>query len=343
MFNLIITVMIKMEKSDPMDFSGILNLRVQFGIGVIIFFILSMAMGIIGLSENIVYTVLWVLFGFFSLFCISKVFPDTWNYVFWLVLVYVFALLGMLCVLDLEALSGPLFLVLGVFLEIISSGIVLLLILHVKTIRDDISGVSERSEQVKDHRRKDAKYVPLGLWAIIVLGFWLFSNLSIYGWYLWASSETQELGELGLYIFSEVMVLTLGLYILWLPQYKFEWRAEPIILSEEPAESLRLFETIPEMLTRTRERLEQKIPRPDKCPICGSKVAAENRKCAICGNEKVFDWCTVSEEYIVTCPHCKKPTSFGRDRCIACGKSIDQYIKCNKCGGMNNIDRWIRI
>jgi hypothetical protein len=343
MFTLIITLPILMQKSDPIDFGNILNLRVQFGIGVIIFFILSMVMGINGISENVVYTVLWVMFGFFSLFCISKVFPDTWNYVFWLVLIYVFAILGMLCILDIELISGPLFLALGVFLEIISYGIGLLLILHVKSIRDDISGVSERSEAVKDYRKKDAQYIPLGLWSMTVLGFWLFSNISIYGWYLWASSDSQELGDLGLYIFAEIMILTLGLYILWLPQYKFEWGTEPIVISEEPSDSLRLFESLPEMLTRTRERLEQKIPKHDKCPMCGSKVVTESRKCKICGNQKMFDWCTVSEEYIVTCPHCKKPTSFGRDKCVSCGKSIDQYIKCNKCGGMNTIQRWVRI
>jgi hypothetical protein len=89
--------------------------------------------------------------------------------------------------------------------------------------------------------------------------------------------------------------------------------------------------------------LEQKIPRPDRCPICGSKVVNESRKCTICGNIKEFDWCTVSEEYIVTCPHCKQPTSFGRDKCISCGKNIDQFIKCKNCGGMNTIDKWTKI
>jgi hypothetical protein len=343
MFTQNITKMILMEKSNSFDFGGLLNLRVQFGIGIIIFFALSMIMGIIGISESIIYTVLWALFGIFTLFCVSKVFPDTWNYVFWLVGIYFFAALGLLFLLDIEMFAGIGFFALGIFIEVGAIlGIGALLVQNVKNIRDDISGVSERSEPVSEHLKKEGKYVPLGFWALAVVLFWLFANLSIYGWYLWASHRVEDINNLGLYVFSEIMVLILGLYILWVPQYKFEWRAEPIVLSPEPSEGLRLFETLPDMLTKTREKLEQKLPRPEKCPICGSKVVSETRKCSSCGNTRTFDWCTVSEEYIVTCPHCKNPTSFGRERCLECGKPIDQYIKC-KCGAMNTIDNWKRV
>lgn len=321
-----------MNKKSAIDLSFLLNIRTQWMLGVIVFFLTALGFGMgFGTLSGYVPTILWILFGGITLACISQAFPDAWNYIFWLAGIYGATVGGTLCLLGLKLISSPLFTALGVFLIIVALAIVIYLILHIKSIRDEISGVIERAD--KNHIEHEVSYVPLGFWTISVLLFFVFSICSILGWARWAIDHQ----NLGIYIFSEVMVLSLGLYILWVPQTKFEWGFERLALE-------------PEIISSPKSKLVIPIPRifEDKtapettsniCPICNSNLIQDKRTCAKCGTAKTFSWCKTSETYIINCPVCNKSTSYSRDECMKCGKPFSKLIEC-QCGTKKPIKDW---
>jgi hypothetical protein len=232
--------------------------------------------------------------------------------------------------------SHPLFIAIGIFIELVTFGICVLLILHIKAIRDDISGVTERPEGLElEH---EAAYIPLGLWSLSVLLFWFVSNLAVLYWFNWS------VGAWGseAYLTAETCMFGIVVYILWHPQMNFDWGVEPVIFpSENVTDKLGLFTSSRGLLSlpgfRKTVRVKSKLP--NKCPICGSKVVSEHRTCRHCGQKRAFTWCKISEGYIVTCPHCKAQTSYGKPGCINCGKPINKNIRC-QCGTLNEIRDW---
>ena len=307
------------------------NVKIQLLIGIFCFFIIAL---ILSTFPGQVYLGLWLLLGGFTLYFIRLTFPDVWNYTFWLMGIFFMNFLAVLCLLQTRFTTHPLFFAIGVFLELVTLGIDVLLILHIKAIRDDISGVTERPVGLElDH---EAAYIPIGLWAAAVSLFWFVSNLSILYWYNWS------VGTWGPepYLISEIVLISLVIYILWHPQMNFDWGLEPVSLPTLPNGRAPSILSAPgKLIPRFRKRITASARPPKKCPVCGAKIITEQRTCRDCGQERAFTWCKISEGYIVTCPHCMAQTSYGKARCINCGKLIDRNIQCN-CGSEHEIRDW---
>jgi hypothetical protein len=307
------------------------DIRIQLLIGVVSFFIIAL---LLSTFTGSVYLVLWLLVGGFTLYFIRLTFPDVWNYIFWLMGIFFLNFLAVLCLLQTKFTSHPLFIAIGIFLELVTLGIDVMLILRIKSIRDDISGVTDRPSGYElDH---EAEYIPLGLWALAVFLFWFLSNLSILYWYNWS------VGTWGPepYILTDIVLLGTVVYILWHPQVNFDWGVESVVL---PFRSLKggagLLKRTQDLIPRIRKTVSVSGRPARKCPICGAKIVTEHRSCKNCGKTRLFTWCQVSEGYIVTCPHCKFQTSYGKDGCINCGKPINTLVRCT-CGTENEIRDW---
>jgi len=310
------------------------KIRIQLLIGIFCFFIISL---FLSTFSGQVFVLLWLVVGCFTLYFIKLTFPDVWNYVFWLISIYSLNFLGMLCLVGTRFTSNILFTGFGILIEMLSIGVFVLLILHLKAIRDDISGVTDRPDGMElEH---EAAYIPLGIWSISVFFFWLVSNLSGLYWYNWS------VGNWGpeAYLISDVILLLTLIYILWHPQMNFDWGVEPIVLPKKSSDmELGLIDKSLDMIPGLRKKVRVKSGLPKKCPICGSKTVTEQRTCKHCGQLKLFTWCKISEGYIVTCPHCKAETSYGKDRCINCGRLINKNVRCS-CGYEHPISSWKKI
>ena len=326
-----ITVVIIMNHYLKEIFEILKNIRIQLLIGVLSFSIISL---FLSTFEGQIYLMLWLLVGAFTLYFIRLTFPDVWNYTFWLMGIFFLNFLAVLCLLQTRFTSHPLFLALGIFLELVTLIIDILLILHIKAIRDDISGVTDRPAGLElEH---EAAYIPLGIWSIAVFSFWFVSNLSILYWYNWS------LGFWGpeAYLASNIYILFILVYILWHPQMNFDWEVEPIIFPSKKGIAVAgALEKTYSFIPRFRKIVRSRPGGARKCPVCGAKTIMEHRQCNSCGHKRIFTWCKISEGYIVTCPHCKAQTSYGKEGCIHCGKPINKYVRCS-CGNEHEIRDW---
>ena len=331
MANLTITLLIVMQSYLKSTFETLKNIRLQLLIGVLSFFIIALFLSILPGSP---YLFLWLIVGAFTLYFIRLTFPDVWNYTFWLMGIFFLNFLAIICFLDTKFTSHPLFFAIGIFIELGTLGIDILLILHIKAIRDDISGVTERPSGMElEH---EAAYIPLGIWSLTVFLFWFVSNLSIMYWYHWS------VGSWGPepYIISELALILIIIYILWHPQMNFDWGVETVLFpAKELVSEAKLVSKYTGILPGIKKTVTAKPGKPKKCPICGAKIMVEQRQCKNCGSNRIFTWCKISEGYIVTCPHCKALTSYGKERCIKCGQLINRNIRCT-CGTENEIRDW---
>jgi hypothetical protein len=326
-----ITVLIVMQSYIKFALELLKNIRVQLLIGVISFFIIAL---ILSTYAGQVYLILWLVVGAFTLYFIRLTFPDVWNYVFWLMGIFFLNFLAVLCLLQTKFTSHPLFFAIGIFLELVTLGIFILLILHFKAIRDDISGVTDRPEGLE--LQHEAAYVPLGLWSLSVFLFWFVSNLSILYWYDWSVGGSGPEA----YLASEIVLLIILVFILWHPQMNFDWGLEPALLQPKATTTgAGILERGSGFLPRFKKIVRATSGLPKKCPICGSKIVTEHRECKSCGQKRVFAWCKISEGYIVTCPHCRTQTSYGKIGCINCGKPINRTVRCT-CGSEHEIRDW---
>ena len=247
--------------------------------------------------------------------------------------IFLLNFLAVLCFLQTKYTSHSLFFAIGIFLELVTLGIDILLVLRIKSIRDDISGVTSRpAGQELDH---EAAYIPLGLWSLSVFTFWFVSNLSILYWYNWS------VGTWGPepYLVTNIILLFLVVFILWHPQMNFDWGVEPVFFTVKGISGTGLLEKTQKYLPRLKKGVTSPAQRPNKCPVCGAKIIAERRACSNCGKPRIFTWCKISEGYIVTCPHCKAQTSYGKPGCLHCGKPITRSVRCT-CGTEHEIRDW---
>lgn len=307
------------------------DIRIQLLIGVICFFIISLYLTTIPGS---IYIALWILIGGFTLYFIYLTFPDVWNYVFWLMGIFFINFLAVLCLLQTIYTSHPLFYAIGIFLELVTLGIDVMLILRIKRIRDDISGVTDRP--VGMELEHEAAYIPLGLWSLAVFLFWFGSNLSILYWYNWS------IGSWGSepYLIIDILLIILVIYILWHPQINFDWGVESTVSPLQPLKiGTGIISKSQRLIPQIRKTVSVSGKPSKKCPICGAKIMSERRLCSNCGKSRIFTWCKINEGYIVTCPHCKSRTSYGKDLCIQCGKPINRMVRC-VCGTENEIRDW---
>jgi hypothetical protein len=278
------------------------------------------------------FTVGWAVCGIFALIFITQAFPDVWNFTFWLAGIYVLSSLSMFAFLVFSDTYGTAVTFIGILAEVTSIGLAFYLILHFKKIRDEVSGITRGSAE-RDRVFLEERYIPLGLWALSVLLFWLFTNLSIWGWFRWADSG----GSIAGYIGAEILILFLGLYILWVPQTNFRWSAavkQPSTLAR-PLKSI-VVNRIP------RTIIKSETARILDCPICGHDLNIEKRSCPNCDNIQNFYWCPRSEVFIKRCSYCSKTVSYKVTECPSCNRSLSNKATCSRCSKMNFVRDWKR-
>ena len=307
------------------------NIRIQLIIGIISFFIIAL---ILSTFKGQIYIALWFLIGLFTLYFIRLTFPDVWNYVFWLLGIFILSFFAMLCMLQTRYTLGVHFYIAGFFIELGALAVVTKLILRIKEIRDDISGVTERPKGYELPR--EAAYVPLGLWALAVIVFWLISNISVYYWYNWSVLGWGPEA----YLISNILLMFSTIYILWHPQMNFDWGVETVLLpSKDLKTGFGLLRKSQDIIPKVKKSVSISGSTRIRCPICGAKVISEYRSCRNCGRVRAFSWCKINEGYVVTCPHCKTQTSYGKDLCIKCRRPINRLVRCT-CGAENLIKDW---
>jgi hypothetical protein len=317
----------------PSHFDFLLDLQNQWIIGIIAFFILSLLFGMaFGSQPDWPFTVGWIVCGIFVLIFITQAFPDVWNYTFWLVGIYILSSLALVSFLIFQDEYGVIITVLGVLSEVTSIGIAFYLVLHFKQIRDEVSGIKDQDADYIE-LFKEGRYVPLGLWSLAIFMFWLFTNLSILSWYNWAAEGL----SIGFYIGTELLLLFLGLYILWVPQTNFRWSAaSPRTQTlSRPLKSI-VVSRIPKTVARSS------LVKITSCPICGHGLNIEKRTCPNCGRPAEFYWCPRSEVFIKNCPNCSKPVSFNAQSCSYCDHKLTPTVSCSSCNAVNRIRDWKR-
>jgi len=324
--------MATVTKPSVVDF--FLDLQNQWIIGIIAFFILSMLFGMsFGYEADWPFTVGWIVCGVFTLIFITQAFPDVWNYSFWLVGIYGFSGAGLFSILVFEPQFGVIITVLGVLAEITSIGLAFYLILHFKTLRDEVLGISGGKFDSYE-LYKEGRYVPLGFWSLSIMAFWLITNISIWGWFLWATGD----GSITVYIVMELLILFLGLYILWMPQTNFRWSTEAPAATTftRPLKSI-VVKRIPKTLIRSETTAIT------TCPVCGHGLKKEIRVCPSCGEKREFFWCPRSEVFIKRCERCDQPVSFNIEECPHCKKLQKPQVTCAKCQRSTRIRDWKMI
>ncbi len=307
------------------------NIRIQLLIGIFCFFMIALILSTI---KGQIYIALWFLIGLFTLYFIRLTFPDVWNYVFWLLGIFILCFLAMLCMLQTRFTTGIHFYIIGFFAELGALAICVKLVLRIKGIRDDISGVTVRPKGFELPR--EAAYVPIGLWSLSVVVFWIISNLSVYYWYNWSVIGWNP----GPYLVSNIFLLFSCIYILWHPQMNFDWGVETVLLpSKDIKTGFGLITKSPKYLPTLKKRMTITGKSKPKCPICGANMISEVRTCQACGKPRTFNWCKINEGFVVTCPYCKSQTSYGKKYCIKCGKPINRLVRCS-CGAEHEIKDW---
>jgi hypothetical protein len=317
------------SKPSVVDF--VLDLQNQWIIGIISFFVLSMLFGMsFGYESDWPFTVGWIVCGVFALIFITQAFPDVWNYAFWLVGIYGLASAGIFSILVFEPQYGTIISILGALSEITAIGLGFYMILHFKSMRDEVLGI--KGKKVDSYEMfKDSRYVPLGFWSMSIMTFWLVSNVSIWGWYLWATNES----SIATYFLMELLILFLGLYILWMPQTNFRWSADTMDTTTfaRPLKSV-VIKRIPKTLIKSETK------HISNCPVCGYGLNKEIRSCSHCGESRLFYWCPRSEVFIKRCESCNKPVSFNADECPYCNNLIKPKVTCSKCDRNTRIRDW---
>ncbi|MCK5642651.1 MAG: hypothetical protein KAJ19_17720, partial [Gammaproteobacteria bacterium] len=297
------------------------------------FLVASLVAGMTYIPDSALPRGLWLAFGLAALVLMRMAFPDVWNYLFWLVLIYIFSFMGAISLMALPGIypSAKFWLYLaGIFLELMALAIYMYLVLHVKGIRDEVAGIADKSSvsaRVREEAFEKADYVPLGLWSMYVFMFFLFSNSSAAGLLRWAEGE----GSLAMYTVSELLLISLAVLILWTVQTRFSWGERPEILP-----------SLSSLVQPSSGEAPRRRKAPEKCPTCTTRVKVEKRMCRSCAKPRDFYWCTRSERYLIQCPGCRRFTHFGREECAHCGRELPGTFACG-CGARHPPRKWPKV
>ena len=321
--------------------SFIKELKNQWLLGAVVFFVLSLVMGAVeGGPYPFIYTGLWLVFGLFFFFCIFKAFPKVWHLLVLICGIYLFSFLGMIFFVRVHDLSNWGFLLLALTSEGIALWGVAVTLFTVANRRDEMVEVL-RYQKKRTGKEKTDAYVPLGLWSLSVILLYFLSNISI--WY-WSDYQLIEsLKSFVGYIVSELIFLVLLLYFFWIPENFLDYSHDKDVVTELKTKPIMSFfqrfslTRKKEPITRiTRKRLARK---KILCPDCRKPLIMERRNCPGCGKMKRFGWCARSEDFIVNCPKCRNLVGISAGVCKKCGEKINDEVQCS-CGERTEIGRW---
>ena len=318
------------------------ELKNQWLLGAIIFFVLSLFMGAVkGGNIPWIYPVLWAFFGLLFIFCIIKAFPDVWHLLLPVSGVYIFSLLAIVCFEHMDSFSNWFLLISGLSLEGLGVWGVSITIFTVANRRDEMMEVWRYLNRQSGGER--STHVPMGLWSLSVVLIFFISNISMWYWSDYGTSGSFK-SYIG-YIVSELVLLILLIYFFWVPQNKLDYSYDKDVVTEVKRNPIvTFFQRF--SLTRRQSPIATRLPlkkkvrkRSVKCPDCGHKLVMERRKCPHCSRVKRFGWCPGSEDFIVNCPKCRNLVALSPGKCKRCGQAISGTIECT-CGKITELDSW---
>ena len=320
-----------------------LTVRHKYMVFATVVFIAALAAGA---SSTRWATAAWVLGTLGGGFLCIYAFPSVWRYLFYMALIYVLVALGALMPLFYLSIA-PLFIGWAFILHVLAIGVAFNLVKDVVTQRRayHLEALSED---------KYAPYVPIGLWMLALIGFIVLTDISMVGYTQWALHG----GTLTLYVFCELVLIALLMFVLDVPERAFGGKGEDFVprvsLSEITTETKKVAKRLVKRPAREKPakrttRALRATRRPKvmvdgtlECPACGSDLAIDIRRCPECYRENEFAWCPVSEHYIIPCPRCGKHTVYGEEACSHCGAGSDLDYKCPNCLKGNPLNRWER-
>ena len=318
------------------------ELKNQWLIGAVVFFLLSLSMGAVkGGEYPFVFTGLWLIFGLLFFFSIFKAFHNVWHLILPIALIYIFAFFGIVSFVRVEDPGDWRWILLGLLCEGVGLWAVVITLFTVANRRDEMMGALRY--QKKRLKKKDADiYVPLGLWSLSLVFIYFLSNISIWYW-----SDYQLIGSIKSFIgyfISEILLLVLLLYFLWIPEKDLDYSSERDMITDvkrNPViEFINRFSITRKKIPIIKKTVGTKVKRIRfRCPECKRVLKMEKRKCPTCAKIKRFGWCPRSEDFIVNCPKCRKLVSISGGKCKKCGESVSSNIGCS-CGNAANIEHW---
>ena len=318
------------------------DLKNQWLVGAVIFFLISLAMGgVKGGDYPFVYTGLWLIFGLLFLFSVYKAFRNAWHLILPIGFIYVFSFFGVISFVRVENQGDWRWALLGLISEGVCLAAVIVILFSVVNKRDEMMEVSRHRKEFSKKTDIDL-YLPLGWWSLSLVFILFMSNISIWYW-----SDYQLLGSkksfFG-YFISEIFLLGLLLYFFWIPERNLDFSTDKDLVTDVKRnpflEFLDRFSITRKRTPLTRRSLAKKVRRKQiRCPDCKRLLKIEKRKCPNCSKIKRFGWCPRSEDFIVNCPKCRKLVSISGGNCKKCGESISSNIRCS-CGNIANIENW---
>ncbi len=281
----------------------------------------------------------WIALGAVGVLVIAKAFPNTWNYLFWFGFTYILVwgghILAFVHSVQSEDSASFLFVV-GLALIFWGYGVIAYMIYHMKKIRDRLCGLGQGEGE-----KKRQGYVPMGLWAAASIMFFVFANLSAYGWVIWALGEVDTLAY---YIAGEALAILFMIYALWVPQHKLDWVSYYLDYprtydAKVEAGTKGMLKGLLTFKSKEREPVKEERA-PGLCPRCGAKVVKRAKECPKCGNSMRFTYCPKEEGIIVLCPHCERHVRYGSGECEYCGGKLSRLMVCPKCGYKGELRSW---
>jgi len=300
------------------------RVRDQLALGAIACLLLALAVGMLpdSLLPSAYYRPAgWVLFGLMAFSCFYLAFPHMWVYSLWLAGIYGGSGLGLLLITGRGGTlfpSYPIAAVIGVLFEGAALALIYTLLLRVRIAR---SVLGSRN--------------PLGLWLLVVAGFFLVSNLSAASWAVWAYFGTAA--GLASYAALEAALVFMAVFICWAPETAV-WghrgaepaaagQAAPIAAGTEGAPALL------KLLTGKKDAVIR------TCPACGAATSTVRLRCPACGALAAFGWCAAHESYVMACPSCGAPTLSAGDRCRKCS-APQTGLACPGCKKQSPVRDW---
>ncbi len=262
-----------------------------------IYMILGVASAIMALLAGLshAYWAIWAVGIVISLALFTTAFHRVWTFIFWIGAIYILSCYAIFSYYPLGARHWA-YKLLAVFSELVALFILTNLLRKTIRLRNSTA---------------DSFYTPIGIWTMVLLLFFILSNLSIFYWYEWAIGET----GLRAYTAIEVILILLFAYLLWVPE-NFGWE---------------------KMLTAIALEDEK---RP-LCPACSGALKTERKTCPKCKQEKSFLWCSKCERYEVRCHACNSLTHYGEKKCIKCGEEVPSTFVCGNCGTEKPLSKWL--
>ncbi len=317
--------------------------RYRYMMFALVLFIAGLAAGT---TDSRWATPAWALATMGGAFICIYAFPSVWRYVFYLGLVYILIALGTVPVV-MYVDAAPFFIGWAFVLHALALLVAFNLLKDVWMTRKayHITAIGEG---------KEAPYVPIGLWTVALAGFMVMATLSMITFGMWAL----DTASLAPYAFCELTLIVLLMYLLEIPERAYGGKgadfvpkvsiaglasgtkkvAKKLVKRTKPAKKPSKTAAIAAASLRPKQLAGGAL----ECPVCGSELAIDERRCPDCYRENEFAWCPVSEHYIIPCPACGKPTVYGEEKCSHCGHGLTLDYKCPNCLKASPLQRWER-